>query len=95
MGNKIQEIDQRSGDELIINCHCGDNHFIKFDYCKFDDCKMFYINMIAQSDSLWNRIKQSFKYILNGDDMFYTDIGLTESDLDKIVTLINKYKQNE
>ena len=93
--NMKKEIEQRVKDELLFRCNCGGDHFISFRHWEWkDELDEFSIAIIQQGDTLWDRIKKAIKFIIKGGDLYCMDINLNEKDLDKVVTLINKYKND-
>lgn len=96
-----KEIDQRSEPKgsLMIQCNCGrrNDHFLIFEYDthNWDETewlKSMYVTIALPPYGLWGRIKKAFKYIISGGSCWLYDIGITESDINKIEALFAEYK---
>lgn len=91
----MKEIEQRGKDKLLFECHCGGAHFIMFELIEWDGTKEFVISMVSPSHGLFYRIKKAISYIFTGGHLYYTEAGLNEDNLNKVVDLIYKYKELE
>jgi len=87
------EIDQRTDDELIVRCTCGDNHFSTFSFVEDEEDKYFYVHLILIPQSFWQRVVAAFKFVFKGGNVCYDEIMLAEKDLKKLEKLIKKYKK--
>lgn len=91
---KILNIKQRPDDEVVIRCHCGDDHFLVFTYSKFTDESWIGLDLIEAWRSptgLFGRLKAMWQ-IFRHAEWCGASVGLNESDLDAIIEWCTKMK---
>lgn len=97
-----REIDQRykPEDRVIIHCDCGSyDHYVMFEYWRDDfgtepssPYKSFNLGLVLPPYGLWERIKKAIGYILKGGHRYYYEVGITQSDIEKIEKVFAGYK---
>lgn len=92
---KKREVDQRSNTQLLIECNCGCEHFIKFEYSLDKDFKDYWISFVDRPRNWKYRIEKALSFIFKGEDLYHTAAGITSEDMEKIKEHFRKYQAEE
>lgn len=87
-----KEHDQRTENELLFRCNCGGDHFVSFAWKEWDKNDIeFWVSVIDAPTPFFYRLKQGLKYIFKGGKNYWSEVGLTSKDLERVQMLIDGY----
>ena len=82
--------------ELVVRCDCGDiEHNVVFSKIAEDNFWILFISVANGESSLAQRIKIAWRVLLYGRAQFSECVINDESDVDKILEYINKFREEK
>jgi hypothetical protein len=76
-----------------IQCSCQGHHFLLINVDKEENSRDFYMCIVDRPDVLWRRIYNAIRYIVQGGFIYYSEVFLSDEDVQKLKSSIEFYEE--